>query len=471
MTRIVNTVKKQSKKRPLKRSMTGLEVEMHVIDDEGKISYKGFNLVKTMHKKYPSLDIVKECGKNMIEFGCYPSLNTYNPAMELIEAIEKVIETAREKNLKVYPFATYPGKFDAKFTPDERGHYQVKEKIFGKEKFSLATKCVGFHHHYAFPKGVFDHEKKKLKLLFDSKLKRSLINSYNFEIAIDPVLTLFTQSSPFFDGNLLAKDSRLLVYRGGKKLDAKWGYYSNLQQIGGLPPYKQTMTDLITSLKKRVQKWKKLVKNADPSVNFERMYPYKLDIGWNPVKINKHGTLEQRGMDMNYMSIMLGASALVKFCLKKIQREFIEVIPSDRGINEPFKIRRGVMFIPPHTYIRNVLQKASAYEGYRNDALYDYAKKFYRFAKSVSPDFYYPLFKRIECMINRRKSVSDEIIEYAKRKGYITKAGKISNRNARALAIYLSDKFEKDLKETKKIVKSISETHMAKIGKKSQKYE
>jgi carboxylate-amine ligase len=465
MVKIVNVAKKQSKKRPLKRSMTGLEFESHVIDEAGKISYKGYNLVRKIKKSYPEIDIVKECGKNMIEINCYPDIKTYNPALELINGIQRTIKIAKNNKLRIYPFGTYPGSYPPRFTPSPDGKYKIQERIFGAEKFGFATKVVGFHHHYAFPKGVFDEKRKKLKLLLDSKLKRSLLNSYNFEIAIDPILVLLSQSSPFLDGKLIGKDARILAYRGGKKLGYN-GMYSNFQQFGGLPPYKQTATDLIRSLNKRKQRWRRLIKKADPSADMRKLYPIDLDISWNPVKINKHGTLEHRGMDANYLSVLLGISALVKFCLKKIQREFVEAIPSDIGIDEPFKIRRGIMFIPPHTHVRNVLQRASAYDGFQNDELYEYAKKFYRFAKSVSPEHYYPLFWKIEDMLKKRKSVSDEIIEYSKRKGYITKAGTISNRNSRALAIYLSGKFEKDLKETKKIVRNISKYHTENISKK-----
>lgn len=454
--KLINITKKQKKNRPLKRSETGLEIESFVIDEKGTISYNGFLLTKKVKKKYPSIEIVKECGKKMIEIGCYPDILTYNPALELINSLEKTIKIAKENHLRLYPFGTYPGKVIAKFTPDPSGKYKIQEKIFGKERFALATKAVGFHHHYTLPKSIFDYEKKDLKLLIDSKLKRSFLNSYNFEIAIDPVLTLFTQSSPFFEGKLLAKDSRMLIYRGGKKLDYP-GLYDKFQQFGGLPPYKQTETDLIRSLKRRRQRWNNLIKKADDNLKIKDLYPYKLDISWNPVKVNKHGTLEQRGMDMNYMSILLGISALIKFCLKKIQRDFIEVIPADIGIANSFKIKKGVMFVPPHTYVREHLQKASAYEGFKNNDLYEYAKRFFNFAKSLATESYYPLFNKIEKMIEKRKSVSDEIVEFAKRKKLIDQKNNISNKNARIIALHFSKKFEKDLNETRHIVKKISE--------------
>ena len=455
---LINTSESQNEKRPLKRAMSGFEVEMHILNSDGSMSYKGFELTQKVKEKYPEVDVVKECGKNMLELGCYPCVNSYNPALEMIDSIEKVIEVAKENNLIVFPFSTYPGHIKTKFTPDITGKYKIQEKIFGKEKFSLATKVVGFHHHYAFPKGVFDNNKKELKLLIDIKLKRSLINSYNFEIAIDPILTLLTQSSPFFEGKVFAKNSRIVVYRGGKKLDHP-GFYDECQIMGALPPYKQTETDLLSSLKLKERKWEKLIKKVNPNINFRELYPYSLDISWNPVKINKHGTLEQRGLDVNYMSTMFAVSALIKFTLKKIQRDFIEVIPADLGISDSFKIRKGIMFIPPHTYVRKKLQKASAYEGFANKELYEYTKRFFRLAKSLAPKYYLPLIKKIEIMIKKKRSLSDEMLTLAKRKGWVDKKGKISYKHAKEFGCYYSEKFEKDLIETKQIVTKIMEEH------------
>ena len=60
--RLVNVAKKQNKRRPLKIPKTGLEVEFHLIDKKGNISYKGLDIIKKVEKKYPNVDIIKECG-------------------------------------------------------------------------------------------------------------------------------------------------------------------------------------------------------------------------------------------------------------------------------------------------------------------------------------------------------------------------------------------------------------------------
>lgn len=212
-------------------------------------------------------------------------------------------------------------------------------------------------------------------------------------------------------------------------------------------------------MERRRDRWKMLVNNADSTVDFQSIYPYQLDISWNPVKINKHGTLEYRGMSMNYLSIVFGVSILLNFCLQKIQREFIEIVPDD-DISKAFSLENGILRIPAHTHVRNVFQKDAAYEGLKNEELFEYVSAFYKFAKSVTPKEYYPLLQRVEEMINNRKTVSDEIFDYAKKNKLIKESAgtwKLSTENAEKIALHLADKFEKDMAKTQKTLIKIAE--------------
>lgn len=436
-----NLHNKKSRK-PLKLSKTGMEIEMHLIDDKGKIANKSLDFISAVKKEDNEINIVKESGLNLIEFGCYPDVQTYNPVLNLINSVEKSYHIARKNNLYFFPFGTYPGKFVTQI--ENAPAYKIKEKIFGLERYRNSPKSAGFHHHYTLPKGVFNEKAGKIRLMKKSKLMRSMVSSYNFEIAADPALTLLAQSSPLCQGEYIAKDARILYYRGGRKLRFPDGCFGKLQQFGALPPYKLTTTDLLESINRRVIKWKKLVKKANPKADFDMLYPNKLDICWNPVKINKLSTLEQRGMDMNFFSIIVPITILLKFCLKKIQRDFIEVLPTDFGISEAFKLEKGTLFIPPHSYVRNKLQYWSAYKGYGKKEMYNYAKRFFNFAKSVTPKSYNKLINPISEMIENKESMSDKILKYARRKGYMTN-GNISNKDACELSLHYAEQFYKDL--------------------------
>lgn len=443
----------QKKEKVLKKSKTGMETEFHVLDSKGRVSMSAHELIAGIKSRHSYVDVVKEAGRNMIEFGCYPDVAAYNPSLNMIDSIMKANDVAEEMGLALYPFSTYPGKFVPELS--EGKTYEIKRKILGDEKIRHACRVTGFHHHYSLPKGVFDANAKEIRLMKKSKLERSMVSSYNFEIAADPLLALFAQSSPFYQGRLLGKDARIIVYRGGKKLGNMEGVYARMQQIGGLPPYKQTATDLLESLKKRRARWRMEYKKAFPKGDFDKAYTNKMDIGWHPVKLNKHGTLEQRGMDINFMSTLIAITAILKYCLKKIQHEFLEVVPADFGIEEAFKLENGILYIPPHTYVRNRLQKLSAYNGYESKELQRIACRFLNFAKSNLPKRYVRIVRPILDMAESGKSMSDRIIQYAKYKGYLDN-GKISNQDAAELALYYARLMNKDLEKSREELEKVA---------------
>lgn len=441
----------QKYKKPLKKAKIGFEIELHLIDEGGRIQNKAPDLINEVKKRDKDVLIVKECGKNMIEVCSYPDVATYNPALHLVDSLEKVYDVARGMGLYLYPFAVYPLEFKEELSSNS---YRLQEKIFGKDKFKIATNCTGFHCHYTLPKSVFDFKIKNLRVLKGTKLGRSMIGSYNLGVAIDPALSLFAQSSPFYKGSHLAKDSRVVVYRGGAKLRYSGGLYSKKQQFGGLPPYKQTLTDLVDSQKRKWERWKRLVKKTNPRIDINKLYVSPLDVSWNAVKINKLGTLEHRGMDTNFLSILFAIATIYKFSLKKIQREFLEVLPTDFGITDSFKIENGVLFIPPHTHVRNKLQLWGAYNGYSKKEMYNYAKRFFNFARSVTPKKYSKLVNPLKEMIDKKESISDKILKYSKRKGYLVD-NKISKSDGCELALYYAKKFHDDLEKTKEILTHI----------------
>jgi hypothetical protein len=121
------------------------------------------------------------------------------------------------------------------------------------------------------------------------------------------------------------------------------------------------------------------------------------------------------------------------------------------------------MFIPPHTYVRRNLQKASVYKGFSDPELYQYTKQFLKFAKSVTPSFYKPLIRKIEDMVRKKRSVSDEMLTYARR-NKLMKNGVLTKKGAKQLALYYSKKWEDDLRETKQIVLQIMDDHRKFIG-------
>ncbi|MBI2651828.1 hypothetical protein HYX00_00025 [Candidatus Woesearchaeota archaeon] len=438
-------------RRSLKKSLIGFEVELFTINKNGYIVDAADKLLKCA-KGDKNLTIKKECASNMIEIASYPSENISNTMDYLLRELEYLVSIAEKEDILLYPLGTYPGKFNPSMRDDRA--YKIKESIFGKNRWKIAGRCIGFHCHYDLPRGIFDSELRILKMFVRSKIKDSLVNSYNFLIAADPALATFMQSSPFYQGKYFGKDSRVIMYRGGEVLNNKNGLYANFEEFGGLPHYKLTALDIIDIITTRYETWKSYIKKLGLNIKVLSLYGSILDTTWGPLKINPHGTLEVRGMDINHPIYITGIGTIIKYIMKKLQEEFYAVVPSEIGIKEPFKVEGDVIYIPPYPYVRNELQKLSAYKGLENDAIFNYCKRFLRFAQSTMPKGHLKLTKPFGEMLSKRKTVSDEILDFAKKKGF-KKKGTITNKLAAEITLNHSERLLREIVSTRKMIENL----------------
>ena len=426
-------------KTPLKRSMSGYETEQFILDNKGAIDNSD-----TLYKKAieNAISVQKECAKGIIEMSCFPSKRLKTSSQSLLDNHVQLNDLANKNDMHLFPFGTYFGKHEPHFRRSKK--YSMQSKILSEEKWRYAGLCVGVHQHYALPRGIFDKKNKMIKKMNNSKINKTLVDSYNFLTAIDPILTVFAQSSPYIDGEYLAKDSRVVAYRGGSFLDFKKGLYSKHRLFGALSPYKSTVRDLVSAQKRRYEKFRIMIKNA--GYNPDEMTSEKdiLKYNWAPVKLNPHGTLEYRGYDMNYMSNIFSISTLLKFSLREIQQDFKMVVPLDMDSSEAFKVENNLIFVPPFSSVTK-LQKLSAYEGLANDDVYNYAKNFVNYAKNITNDDYQHLLNPVLKILDERKTVSDDIVKYFKKKGSSEKPDKKDYEEA---AIFFSNKYSKDLIKT-----------------------
>lgn len=431
----------------LKRHMIGLEIEVFTIDSQGNMINAADNLIKKAKGKYPDITVVQEAGENMLEIRSFPHINVPPAAINIIEGLEGVLSIAEKEGIGLLTLGTHPGNF----VPMMRrtGGYGIKEQVLGEKRFRIAGRCCGLHCHYTLPWGMFDRINLIPKMLSDSKHQRSMVNSYNLLIAMDPALTTFMQSSPFYQGNFIGKDSRVIVYRGGEVFNYPKGLYANFPEFGGLQSYKHTGTDLMHLVTGKYERWKKKIKSLDVKLKVFSKHGSILDTTWNPVKVNANGTLEQRGMDMNHPTNMTAAAVLIKFVLGRVQEDFMQVVPSDIGIKEPFKTEGNVIYIPPHTHVRMKLQPESAFRGFDSDDVLKYCRGLLKFGKSCMPKDRLPLIKTFEDMLDSRETVSDEIMKEARKKGFDLKTP-LPNRVAAEIALDHSRRLFKEIVILKK---------------------
>ncbi|MBI4438732.1 hypothetical protein HY640_02265 [Candidatus Woesearchaeota archaeon] len=315
-------------------NLVGMEIELMILDENGNVSNSADKLLKHAHSDGRGTHIKKECATNIIEIASKPHETISEIMAHLQEELDYLIDLCRKNRLRLLLLGTYPGKFKPRIRQDQR--YMIKQKIFGKERFQIAGRVTGFHCHYSLPQAIFNQDLRILRMLYGHSANDLLLNSYNFLIAADPALSLFMQSSPFYQGKHYGKDSRLIFYRGGKALRNPSGLYAEYEEFGGLPHYLPTSFDLINLIDERFTQWKALIKNLNIGVRIFPHFDSLMDTTWNPIKINPVGTFEQRGMDMNRLDLAAAIGIMVKFSMNEIQKQRIKAEPSEIAIKEPF---------------------------------------------------------------------------------------------------------------------------------------
>ncbi|MBI2130615.1 hypothetical protein HYU10_02485 [Candidatus Woesearchaeota archaeon] len=172
------------------------------------------------------------------------------------------------------------------------------------------------------------------------------------------------------------------------------------------------------------------------------------------MRVSQHGTIEQRGMDMNHPVCIAGIGVIIKHVLKKLQEEFYAVVPSEIGIKEPFKVEGDVIYIPPFPYIRNELQKLSAYKGLESGIVHNYCRRFLKLAKSTMPKNRQRLLNAFWEMLGKKKTVSDQILDYARRLG-CGKKQRLPAGVAAEIALRHSERLLKEIAVTRELIRDL----------------
>lgn len=363
------------KRRALKRHLVGLETEMILLDENGSVSTRADEIIHLANAAKLKFPLHHDYTHNMIEIASIANVKVTKGVHGWLQTVKHLMEITSKLEVKIYPFGTYHGTHVPTTRTDR--YYRMCEDILGPKKYTFCTGHVmGFHLHYTLPYGTFNQITRGLKQMFRSKYKEQLLNVYNAIIAVDPAVTNYMESSPFVDGVHLAKDSRLLLYRGirhGRGPNAIKGLYYDLPIFGKLPRYSQTISDLIMLIEERYSSWKELVEDRHPEYLDIVRNRHPLQFNWGPLRINRVGTFEYRGCDMNLPSNLIGTSLLVKYLLHKIRRDGLTVKSSDIGIKEPFKVEDNHIFVPPYAYLNDVLQYKSTLYGLEDDDVLTFA--------------------------------------------------------------------------------------------------
>jgi hypothetical protein len=423
----------------LNNSRLGLEQEFFIVDPEGFLSHRADEFLarcwQIAEKKGRSADcFAPEFVKSIIEINTVPVNNFSELTAEYLDLLGILLQGAKELDLRVYPLSTYP----LYTTPVIRNkpNYHLQVRTVGAGRFDNAAKCTGTHIHLDLPDEVVDPQ---IGLAYNSSAEARVrvLSLYNLAIAFDAAIISLSRACPFYEGKVAGKAMRTIHYRGSKRF-AWEGVYTNLQSVGGLMPYAETVEDLTQQLFSRYHSWLQAMDNAGVERSlFLDSGGQLLTAGWNPVRLNSIGTVELRNADSNYPQVTLALVALISEAANRVRRENITVRPKPGC--KIFKLQGQELSVPEFDYLNNELLYAAVTEGIKNTVVKDYLDSILEFSCQNDNEVGNYL-SRFKTTLGEYTTTEEQLL--AK---YSTTTGIISQSDGLALVRYCCDRLEEEV--------------------------
>ena len=430
----------------LNNSRLGLEQEFFIVDPEGFLSHRADELLASCNRlsqqrNRPSNCFAPEFVKNIVEINTVPVNNFAELTAEYLDLLEILLEAAKGLGLRIYPLSTYP----LYSTPIIRNkpNYHLQVRTVGAGRFDNAAKCTGTHIHLDLPDKVID---RQIGIAYNSspEARDRVLSLYNLAIAFDAAIISLSRACPFYEGEVAGKAMRTIHYRGSKRF-AWQGVYTNLQSVGGLMPYAETIEDLISQLFNRYHSWLQAMDLAgvDRQI-FLNSGGELLTAGWNPVRLNSVGTVELRNADSNYPRVILALVALISEAANRVRRENITVRP--KAGCKRFELQGQELQelnVPEFDYLNNQLLYAAVTEGIKNTAVKDYLDSILEFSCQDE--------SKINSCLSRFKTTIGEYTttEAQLLNDFPTTTGTISQADGLALVRYCCDQLEEEVDQLK----------------------
>ncbi len=347
----------------------GLEQEFFLVDAEGVPSNRADDFLEAAkaaatEQGLPDSCFAPEFVKNMVEINTIPAQNLTELTQEYLKILKIALAIAKQLDLRLYPLSTYP--LHLMPVMRDKLNYHLQGRTVGRERFKNAGKCIGTHLHLELPAGIID---RTVGIAYgaSAEARAETLNLYNLLTALDTALIALSRACPFFEGQVDGMATRTVHYRGSDYFGWE-GVYTYLQPVGGLMPYADRIEDLIVQHFHRYYTWLEAMDRAD----IERHLFWEsggefLTAGWNPLRLNRLGTVELRGMDSNYPERTLALITLVVSAANRVRQEGLTVKPQpDLQI---FEWSDSQLNVPDFNYLNGELLYGAVTEGVNSKAV------------------------------------------------------------------------------------------------------
>jgi Glutamate-cysteine ligase family 2(GCS2) len=388
----------------------GLEQEFFLVDETGVISENADEFLQSCREVAIKEDcnpqyFAPEFVKSMVEINTPPAYTDMELAHEYLKNVKIAVTAARQMGLRLYPLSSYP----LHIMPVMRDqlNYHIQARTIGYERFLHAGKCTGTHLHLEVAPGIIDN---RVAVSYNSTAaeREELLNIYNLATALDSALISLARACPFYEGQAIGLACHTIHYRGSEKFG--WdGVYTHLQPVGGLMPYAHCVESLVEQQFARYYAWLE----AMDKVGIERHLFLEaggslLKSAWNPIRLNKLGTVEIRCIDSNYPSIILAVISLVYNAACRVRRERLKVRPA-KGLHI-FDLDGSCLWVPDFDYLNGDLLYAATTEGIKNSKVKDYVDSILKFAITNNSEGTKYL-TQLKTKLENRKTIEAEILQ------------------------------------------------------------
>ncbi len=347
----------------LKRRI-GLEQEFFLVDETGDLSNRGDEFLQGCHLMAGATNLspqyfVPEFVKCMVEINTPPAYSGTELATEYLKNLKLALAVAKQMNLRLYPLSSYP--LHIMPVMRDKPNYHIQARTVGYDRFLHAGKCTGTHLHLEVPPGVID---ARVAVSYNSTAaeREELLNIYNLATA--------------FDSALISLGT--IRYRGSKVFGWE-GVYTDLQPVGGLMPYADTVEDLVEQQFSRYYAWLQALDRAGiERHHFLEAGGSLLKSAWNPIRLNKLGTVEIRCIDSNYPSVIIAIVALLEKAAHRVRSEQLKVRPAKEVYT--FEVSEEYLWVPDFDYLNGELLYAAATEGVKHPKVKVYVDSILQFA-------------------------------------------------------------------------------------------
>jgi gamma-glutamyl:cysteine ligase YbdK (ATP-grasp superfamily) len=354
----------------------GLEQEFFLVENSGHPSERAdVFLERCREESGGTVCFAPEFVLGLIEVNTPPVYTLYDLEREYAQNLRTALRTARSLGLRLYPLGTYP--LPLKPVVRDGLDYRVQMNTVGPERFEDAGRCAGTHLHLELQAGTVD-EGAGISATASAAAREEVSNIYNLATALDPALVALTRSCPFFEGRKTGLAVRTVHYRGSASFGWE-GVYKDLPQVGALLPYAEDAEHLIRQQFDRYKAWLSAMDRA----GVQRRYFAEaggdlLRPAWNPVRLNRQGTLELRSMDSNYPEVTLTVAAIILRAADRVRRDGLEVSPDDGVL--AFEVTGDVLRVPGFGHLGGELLHAAVTGGAGDETVAAYLDSILEFA-------------------------------------------------------------------------------------------